>query len=161
QLWSITALFIVQSAIVLAMMVPTSLALRAPGLPVGALDALACAVVLAGVVFEAIADWQQHRFRQARATRDGAPPRFLPTGLWRYSRHPNYFGEICVWWGIYLFAVAATGRALNWSIIGPVTINGLFVLGSVQLTERHELRRKPEYADYQRTTSRLIPWWPR
>jgi steroid 5-alpha reductase family enzyme len=95
---------------------------------------------------------------------DGAPPKFprFPTeGLWKYSRHPNYFGEICVWWGVYLFGVAQSGEWLNWTLVGPITINGLFLGGSVKLTEEHELKRKPEYAEYQRTTSRLIPLPPR
>jgi steroid 5-alpha reductase family enzyme len=171
QLFSFTALFVVQSAMVLSMCLPISYALARPGRPTGALDWLALAIALGGVAVETIADLQGRAFRAARDERQrthpedftGSPPkypRFPVAGLWRYSRHPNYFGEISVWWGVYLFSVAATGDWLNWTIIGPLTINGLFVGGSVGITERHELERKPEYADYQRKTSRLIPWWP-
>ena len=175
QLFSFVALYEVQSAMVLAMMMPAYYALRAPGRAFGALDALAFAIVVGAVAFEWIADLQGMAFRARREAHrrtspqdlesvDGAPPKFprFPTeGLWRYSRHPNYFGEICVWWGVYLFGVAQSGEWLNWTIVGPLTINGLFLGGSVKLTEEHELERKPEYAEYQRTTSRLIPLPPK
>jgi steroid 5-alpha reductase family enzyme len=62
---------------------------------------------------------------------------------------------------VYLFGVAATGDLINWTIVGPLTIHGLFLGTSVGITEKHELSRKPEYAEYQRTTSRLIPLPPR
>jgi steroid 5-alpha reductase family enzyme len=171
KLFSFVVLFELQIAMVLSMCMPAWYALRAPGRDVNALDGLALAIVVAGVIFEWIADVQGMAFRARReAHRKRAPadlegsspayPRFPQEGLWRWSRHPNYFGEICVWWGVYLFAVAASGEWLNWTIVGPLTINGLFLGGSIGITEAHELRRKPEYADYQRRTSRLIPWLP-
>jgi len=171
QLFSFVVLFMLQIAMVITMTLPAWYALRAPGRRVGWLDFVAFLVVVGGVIVEWIADVQGMVFRERRelhraqcpADLEGASPkfsRFPREGLWRYSRHPNYFGEIAVWWGVYLFSVAATGEWLNWTIIGPITINGLFVGGSVRITEEHELRRKPEYAEYQRTTSRLIPWFP-
>ncbi len=172
QLFSFVSLFEVQAAMVLAMMMPAWYALRAPGRPVGPLDWVAFAIVISAVAVEWIADLQGMAFRARREAHrrihpedlEGDPPRyarFPREGLWRYSRHPNYFGEICVWWGVYLFAVAQSGQWLNWTIVGPITINALFVGGSVRLTEQHERSRKPEYAEYQRTTSRLVPWPPR
>jgi steroid 5-alpha reductase family enzyme len=175
QLFSFVALYEVQSAMVLAMVMPTYYALRSWGRPFNLLDVAAFAMILGAVAFEWIADLQGMAFREKREahrklkpedleSQDGAPPKFprFPTeGLWRYSRHPNYFGEICVWWGVYLFGVAQSHEWLNWTIVGPLTINGLFLGGSVRLTEEHELARKPEYAEYQRTTSRLIPLPPR
>jgi steroid 5-alpha reductase family enzyme len=175
QLFSFVSLFEVQAAMVLAMVMPAWYALRSPGRPVGLLDGLAFAIVLGAIAIEWIADLQGMAFRARREAHRAqhpedlesnpphAPkyPRFPREGLWRYSRHPNYFGEICVWWGVYLFSVAQSGRWLNWTLVGPLTINGLFLGGSVRLTEEHELRRKPEYADYQRCTSRLFPWWPK
>jgi steroid 5-alpha reductase family enzyme len=171
QLFSFVSLFEIQSAMVLAMMMPAWSALRSPGRPFGMLDVLALCIIVAAVIVEWVADLQGMAFRARREAHrrlhpgdlEGEPPRYprFPTeGLWRYSRHPNYFGEICVWWGVYLFAVAHSGEWLSWTIVGPLTINGLFVGGSVRLTEEHELRRKPEYADYQRRTSCLIPWFP-
>lgn len=172
QLFSFVSLFEVQSAMVLAMTMPAWYALRAPGRPLGALDLIAFVIMLGAVTLEWIADLQGMAFRAAREAHrklhpedlESEPPRyprFPQTGLWRYSRHPNYFGEICVWWGVYLFGVAQSGAWLNWTIVGPLTIHGLFLGGSVRITEDHELRRKPEYAEYRRTTSRLIPWFPK
>jgi steroid 5-alpha reductase family enzyme len=172
KVFSFVVLFELQIAMVLSMSMPAWYALRAPGRPVNALDWIALAIVVGGVVLEWIADVQGMRFRAAReAHREVRPedlegdapayPRFPQEGLWRYSRHPNYFGEIAVWWGVYLFSVAATGEWLSWAIVGPLTINGLFLGGSIGITEAHELRRKPEYAAYQRRTSRLVPWFPR
>jgi steroid 5-alpha reductase family enzyme len=170
QVFSFWVLFVLQSAMVLAMTMPAWYALRAPGRPVGALDWIALAIVLGAIAIEWIADLQGMAFRARREAHrklhpedlEGQPeyPRFPTQGLWRYSRHPNYFGEIMVWWGIYLFAVAQSGEWLNWTIVGPLTINGLFLGGSIALTEKHELSRKPEYAEYQRRTSRLVPWFP-
>lgn len=160
QIFAYVALFVMQVAMVYAMTTPFYVALRT-ATPVTALDFVAFGVVLVALTFELVADTQQHRFRKARdaGLLPGAP-RFITTGLWRFSRHPNYFGEACVWWGFYLFGVAASGQWLNGSLVGPLTITGLFLGGSIRLTEQHELDRKPEYADYQRRTSRFVPWWP-
>ena len=171
QIFQFVVLFEMQSAMVIAMALPAWFALKAPGRAVGILDVVAFFVVVGGVLIEWIADLQGMAFRAAReAHRKDHPqdlegerptyPRFPQQGLWKYSRHPNYFGEVSVWWGVYLFGVAATGEWLNWTIVGPLTINGLFVGGSIGITEKHELFRKPEYAEYQRTTSRLIPLPP-
>ncbi len=171
QVFSFWALFVVQSAMVIVMTMPAWYALRSPGRPVGALDWVALGVILGAVLIEWIADLQGMAFRERREAYrqahpedlEGTPPRhprFPSEGLWRYSRHPNYFGEIMVWWGVYLFGVAQSGAWLNWTIVGPLTIHGLFLGGSVGIAEKHELSRKPEYADYQRRTSRLVPWFP-
>lgn len=171
ELFSFSVLFIGQTAMVVAMTLPAYRALAAPGRPVGALDWIAFAIVIGATTLELIADLQGMAFRERREAHrklhpedlEGDPPRYprFPTeGLWRYSRHPNYFGEICVWWGVYLFSVAATGEWLSWVLVGPLTVHGLILGGSLDITEKHELSRKPEYADYQRRTSRLVPWFP-
>ncbi|MEO6954511.1 MAG: DUF1295 domain-containing protein [Polyangia bacterium] len=172
KLFAFVALFEVQAAMTITMTLPCWYALRAPGRPVGALDALAFVIVVAAVLFEWTADLQGMSFRKRREEHrklypqdlEGTPPKFprFPTeGLWKWSRHPNYFGEICVWWGVYLFSVAQSGEWLNWTIVGPVTIHALFLGGSIGITEKHELGRKPEYAEYQLRTSRLVPLPPR
>jgi len=84
---------------------------------------------------------------------------FITTGLFRYSRHPNFFCEISLWWSFYLFSVAATGVWLNWSLLGAVLLTLLFQ-GSTTFTERLSLAKYPDYARYQRSTSRLIPFLP-
>lgn len=172
KVFAFVALFEVQAAMTITMTLPCWYALRAPGRQVGWLDAVAFVVVVSAVLFEWIADLQGMAFRARREAHrrlhpqdlEGTAPKFprFPTeGLWKWSRHPNYFGEVCVWWGVYLFAVAQSGEWLNWAIVGPSTIHALFLGGSIGITEKHELTRKPEYAEYQRRTSRLLPLPPR
>jgi steroid 5-alpha reductase family enzyme len=128
------------------------------------LDGLAAGLFLLFWLGEAIADEQQWRFQSAKAAlvSRGAPvpAEFLTAGLFRYSRHPNFFCEQAMWWTFYLFSVAATGRWLNFSIAGAAILTGLFQ-GSTWITEQLALRKYPLYRDYQRVTSRLLPWSPR
>jgi len=83
----------------------------------------------------------------------------LQTGLWKYSRHPNYFGEIAMWWGIFVIALPLP---YTWvAMFGPLTITLLlvFVSGVPMLEKRYE--GNAEYAEYQKRTSVLVPWWPK
>jgi steroid 5-alpha reductase family enzyme len=84
---------------------------------------------------------------------------FLTRGLFAYSRHPNFFCEISLWWSFYVFAISVTKEAIHWSIVGTILLTLLFQ-GSTTFTETITLKKYPEYAEYQRTTSRLIPWFP-
>lgn len=107
-----------------------------------------------GIVFESIADYQLLHFQTH--SNDGE---VLQTGLWRYSRHPNYFGEVCVWWGFYLTA-ASLGFA--WTIIAPLLITFLILkISGVALTEKTITSRRPEYQQYIDRTSAFIPLPPR
>jgi steroid 5-alpha reductase family enzyme len=120
------------------------------------LDFVGVAVWAVGMFFETVGDLQLARFR--------ADPRnhskVFDRGLWRYSRHPNYFGEFCVWWGIYALALA-TGEAW-WSVLGPLTMSFiLFWLSGVPEMERHLRRRGEEYESYIRRTSAFFPSAPR
>jgi steroid 5-alpha reductase family enzyme len=132
--------------------------------PLGALDGLAALAFASLLVLETVADEQQWRFQQDKRKRKerGEPIEkpFLTTGLFRYSRHPNFFAEQGMWWCVYLFSVAAGAGWLNVTIVGPVLLTLLFQ-GSTGFTEEISARRYPSYADYQKTTSRLIPLPPR
>jgi steroid 5-alpha reductase family enzyme len=111
---------------------------------------------------ETVADQQQWRFQQAkaaRAARGEAGPRFCTGGLFRFSRHPNFFCELAMWWLLYGFAVVASGEWLGWTGIGALALTALFQ-GSTVMTEGISRSRYPEYAENQRTTSRLVPWLP-
>ena len=96
----------------------------------------------------------------------GSPPgptptaNFCQTGLFRFSRHPNYFFELAQWWLMFAMGAAAAGSVLQWTGIGVVLLTLLFI-GSTRLTEQISLSKYPEYADYQRRTSAVIPWMPR
>ena len=80
-------------------------------------------------------------------------------GLWRFTRHPNYFGDFCVWWGLYL--IAAAGGA-GWTIFSPLLMSFLLLkVSGVSLLEKTITSRRPEYASYQKRTSSFFPWPPK
>lgn len=114
-------------------------------------------VWLAGFMIETAADYQKSRFKTLNPKRTA----FVNTGLWKYSRHPNYFGEILCWSGVFLFAVPAMSGISYLSIVGPVWITFLllFVTGIPVLEKQYAKRYKnsSEYQEYRRTTSILVP----
>jgi steroid 5-alpha reductase family enzyme len=83
--------------------------------------------------------------------------RTIDTGLWAWSRHPNYLGEIGTWCGLYLFGLAAD-PSWWWTVAGPLVMVLLFETASIPMMEKRSLRRRPEFADYQRRVPRLVPW---
>ena len=119
------------------------------------LDALAVAVAAAAVSIEAIADRQLVRF-----LRTAGPGRVMDRGLWSLSRHPNYFGEVLFWWGLWLFGLAAD-PSWWWTIVGPAAMTALFLGISVPMMDRHLLARHPQYAGPMKRRSGLVPWFPR
>jgi steroid 5-alpha reductase family enzyme len=131
--------------------------------PLGAIDAVLALAFLALLAIETLADEQQWRFqnekRAAIARGDTVDPPFVTRGLFRYSRHPNFFAEQAMWWVIALFAIVAGSHAWALVLTGPVVLVALF-FGSTRFTEELSLRKYPSYADYQRRTSKLVPWWP-
>ena len=119
------------------------------------LDAVGVALWVIGFAFEAGGDWQLRRFLANEANRG----RSLTTGLWRYTRHPNYFGDATQWWGLFVIAAAAGGW---WSILSPLAMTFLIVrISGVGMLEQTIAQRRPDYARYMRTTSAFIPWFPR
>lgn len=123
--------------------------------PIGLLDALAAVVTLGAIAVELVADEQLLAFRKDR--RQGE---ILARGLWAFSRHPNYFGEVSFWWGLFLFALAADPGAF-WAGAGAAAISALFVFVSIPLLDRRSVARRPEYADHIKRVSALVPWFPR
>ena len=132
--------------------------LGAPARGVGILDAVAALVTAGAVGIEATADRQLRRFL-AGATTAGAERPLFDRGLWSLSRHPNYFGEVLFWWGLFLFALAAS-PASWWALAGPLTVTLLFVFVSVPMMDRRMLARRPGYTESMRTRSALVPWFP-
>ena len=132
--------------------------------PLGILDVVAAVVFLAFLVGETVADQEQWNFqswKKAEIAAGRTPrPRFVQTGLFRLSRHPNFFFEQAQWWVVFLFGAIAAGSLLQWTVIGAVLLTALFV-GSTIFTESITLSRYPEYAEYQRRTSPVVPWFPR
>ena len=115
------------------------------------LDLIAALLWLVGFVFEAGGDYQLSRFK----ARQDSKGRVLDTGLWRYTRHPNYFGDFCIWWSFFLFAVASGGW---WSIASPLLMSLLLLkVSGVAMLEKTITERRPEYAEYIRRTNVFFP----
>lgn len=154
--WWWTSLFWVfglQAVLCLLIALPLSVAVPMAGH--GILRIIGIGVWAIGFAFEAIGDWQLVRFTRNPANR----ARVLDTGLWRYTRHPNYFGEVVVWWGLWLIALAAGGW---WTMIGPVVITVLLLrVSGVTMLEADIGTRRPGYAEYVRRTSAFLPMAPR
>ena len=131
-------------------------ALTSGGAPFGALDLLAVLVTGGAIWIEARADAQLLRFRASRPE----PGAILYEGLWALSRHPNYFGEMGFWWGLYLFALAAD-PSYWWTIAGPLAITLLFRFISLPMIEKRMCERRPEFAAHAERSSLVIPWFPR
>ena len=126
--------------------------------PMGALDLAGGALALFGIAFEAAADAQLARFRAA----PGQHGQVLREGLWRWSRHPNYFGEACTWWGLGLMGLAALGPAGAWCLASPLLMTMLLLrVSGVSLLERDIADRRPGYSDYVQRTSAFFPRPPR
>jgi steroid 5-alpha reductase family enzyme len=119
------------------------------------LDVAGALLAAFGIAYEAVADAQLARFRRDPSSAG----RVLDRGLWRWSRHPNYFGEACVWWGFYVVAVAAGGA---WTVFAPALMTVLLLrVSGVALLERDIGERRPAYRDYVARTSAFVPWPPR
>jgi steroid 5-alpha reductase family enzyme len=140
------------TAIVFLGLLPTHAAFTSDA-RLNALDGAAAAVAVFGICFETVADEQMWRFRSRPSASVCA------VGVWRYTRHPNYFGEICFWVGLWLFGLAAGGPW--WTALGPLAMVGLFVLASIPLMERHLAARRAGWPEHVQRTSMLIPWPPK
>jgi steroid 5-alpha reductase family enzyme len=124
--------------------------------PLNGWAAIGIALWAVGLFFEAAGDWQLARFRDDPAMKG----RVLDTGLWRYTRHPNYFGDACVWWG--LFALAALDRTGRLTVLSPLLLTYLLTRRTGKpLLERHLATSRPGYASYVRRTSGFLPLPPR
>lgn len=133
--------------IVSAPLLPTIQSTAAPGV----LDAAALVLFAVGFAFEAVGDWQLSRFAADPSNRG----KVLDAGLWRYTRHPNYFGEFCIWWAFWLFAVAAGAW---WTVFAPLLMSFLLLrVSGVTMLENTITSRRPGYAEYVRNTNAFFP----
>jgi steroid 5-alpha reductase family enzyme len=120
----------------------------------GVRDLIGVIIWTIGFLFEAVGDFQLRRFTQ-ETTNKG---KILTTGLWRYTRHPNYFGEVTVWWGMWIIVGSVTGA--YWTLVSPLLITYLIlkVSGIPMLEKRYEGNQ--EFEDYKKSTSAFFPWFP-
>ena len=120
------------------------------------LDGLGVALFAIGFFFESVGDLQLARFKADPANQG----KVMDRGLWRYTRHPNYFGDATLWWGFGCFALATAGSL--WTLVGPVLMSFLIVkVSGVALLEKGLGNTKPKYREYVRRTSAFFPWPPR
>ncbi|MER5969074.1 DUF1295 domain-containing protein [Streptomyces sp. NPDC002055] len=153
--YALRTVYGVQGALVWLVSLPVQAAGYVPA-PLNALAAAGAALWLLGLVFEAVGDVQLARFKADPANRG----RLMDRGLWSWTRHPNYFGDFCVWWGLYLLA-CGTPAAAALTLISPLAMSYLLINGSgKRLLERH-MADRPGYADYRARTSGFFPWPPR
>lgn len=151
---SLLTVFILQAVLMWLISWPVQTAIVSRG-ALNPLDYFGVGLGLLGIAYESVADFQLARFKANPANKG----RVLDMGLWRYSRHPNYFGEFCTWWGIYSMALAGGGW---WTVIGPLTISFLLLkVSGVTLLESTITERRPEYRDYIERTNAFFPSLPR
>ena len=155
-LWrSFVQIYLLQGLVVLVILTPALLAAAAPGGGPRALDAVGTLVFTVGLFFEAVGDWQMLRFKRDPANRG----RLIQSGLWRYTRHPNYFGEALLWWGVFLVGL---GSPLGlWGLISPLTIAFLLLkVSGIPMLEA-KYANDPEFLAYKARTNAFFPWFPR
>lgn len=154
--WWWRSLFVVfglQGALVWLVSLPIRAVATAADTPWGWPDAVGAALVLAGVAFESIGDWQLARFKADPANKG----KVMDRGLWRTTRHPNYFGDFLTWWGFGIFGLA-TGAW--WTVAGPLVMTVLLVKVSGKDLLEKGMAGRPGYAEYAQRTSGFLPWFP-
>lgn len=153
SLWSV---FWLQALLLWAISTPLYQAQAGPGRPwLAPLDWLGLALFVLGFVFEAGGDLQLARFKRDPANRG----RVMDRGFWRYTRHPNYFGDALLWWGFFCFAAATPGGW--WTVYSPALMTLLLMrVSGVTLLEKRLRHTKPAYRAYAERTSAFLPWFP-
>jgi steroid 5-alpha reductase family enzyme len=152
---SFLQIFMLQGTVVWLVSLPVLLVINQPGGALGIVDLLGVFIWLLGFSFEAIGDWQLLHFKRDTGNRG----KVIQSGLWRYTRHPNYFGEATLWWGVFLIAF---GSPLGWiAIFSPLLINFLLlkVSGIPMLEAKYQ--GNPEFEAYKNRTNAFFPWFPK
>jgi len=157
QIFNIFFIVIFQNALLLAITLPTNLVENGPS-EFYTIDWICAFAFLGFLVFEFIADQQQWNFHQAKKA--GKATGFLTKGLFRISRHPNFFAEQAQWWVLAIWGFAISGSSNWYYILGAVVLTALFI-GSARFTEQISAGKYPDYVAYQERVSMMIPWFPR
>ncbi len=156
RLWFLTNLIginIMPTVVVFVALIPAYYGIESKG-SINSLVIIGFAICIFAVLIQSIADRQMDLFRKNKSYKNQC----IDKGLWRYSRHPNYFGEVSFWWGIWLMQMGVIPQI--WvTVIGPVVITLLFISVSIPMMEKHILASKPIYSRYRRQVSMLIPWF--
>jgi steroid 5-alpha reductase family enzyme len=154
-LWSLFVIFWFQALLLWAISTPLYQAQRPGPASVTVWDVLGLVLFVVGLTFEAGGDWQLARFK-ADPANEG---QVMDRGFWRYTRHPNYFGDAAVWWGFFCFAAATPGGW--WTLMSPVLMTLLLLrVSGVTLLEKRLQATKPAYRAYAERTNAFFPWFP-
>lgn len=149
QLINFTGIHLFPTIIVFMAMIPAFYLLKIDT-PANLATYAAYAICIGAVILQWVSDMQMHHFRKR------SPGIVCNTGLWKYSRHPNYLGEIIFWWGIYLFLLSVS-PGYWWTIFGPLCNNLMFIYISIPMMEKRQMGNKPGYAGYMESTNMLLP----
>ncbi len=157
HLHSLMKVFLLQGPLLWLVSLPVQLGqIQAEPLQLGLLAWVGVVLAAVGIFFESVGDHQMANFK-ADPNNHG---KVMDKGLWAYTRHPNYFGDTCVWWGLYLIA-AETSLGM-WSFFGPAFLTFILIKWSgAALLERRLKRSRPGYVEYLERTSSFIPWPPK
>jgi steroid 5-alpha reductase family enzyme len=152
---SFLQIFILQGTVIFLVALPALLIINNPGARLGAFDLAGLMVWLIGFGFEAIGDWQLLSFKRKAENRG----KIIQNGLWRYTRHPNYFGEAVLWWGLFLIALKVPYGAV--AVLSPLLIDFLLlkVSGIPMLEAKYQ--NNPEFSAYKERTNAFFPWFPK
>ncbi len=154
QLFALRRIYLTQGVVMWFVSLPVQVAMFEQG-EANLVTWLGLLLWLVGFTFESVGDWQLTRFRNDPASQG----QVLDIGLWRYTRHPNYFGDACVWWGLFLVACSAWPGVLT--VLSPLAMTWLLARGTGKpLLEKDMASRRPGYADYVRRTSGFVPLPP-
>jgi steroid 5-alpha reductase family enzyme len=161
ELFNLTFISIFQNILLLMIACPIYYVASHRTAPLNLWDLVCTLLFIFFFTIEVTADQQQWNFHADKeAKRPETQDGFLKTGLFRYSRHPNFFSEICIWWIFYAFTFSVQPFSyLNWTILGTISLT-ILINGSTAFTESISSQKYPKYKEYQKTTSKLIPWWP-
>jgi len=151
---SYAQVYLLQGALLFLVSLPVLMINRRPSGTLSLLDSIGVCIWLFGFLFESVGDAELARFVKYPLNKG----KLLRSGLWRYTRHPNYFGEVALWWGIWLIALGVPG---GWfGIVGPLTITILILkVSGIPMLEK-KMAEHPDFAQYARSTSVFLPWFP-
>jgi steroid 5-alpha reductase family enzyme len=152
---SYAQVYLLQGALLFLVALPMLIINRSTGIPFSFLNGIGVCVWLLGFLFESVGDAELARFASDPLNRG----KILQSGLWLYTRHPNYFGEVLQWWGIWLVSLGVPGGWLG--IVGPLTITFLILkVSGIPMLEK-KMAENPYFAEYKRRTNVFLPWFPR
>jgi steroid 5-alpha reductase family enzyme len=165
QIFNLTFISFYQNFLILGFTLPSFYMYKFRNNPLNLGDSVNTIAYIFFLTIEIIADQQQwyfqsekYRLKAINKLEGDYKLGFIKNGLFKYSRHPNFFAELMLWWTFYAFSVSASNQLFNYSIIGAALLNLLF-FGSTKLTENITLSKYPQYEIYQRNVSRLVPWF--